>query len=298
MNVRAKEPLILNENVLDINGQLIMPAGMSITKSTLSDMPTIDLSKNGKLADTPFYTNLLTLPDDEEYSVPLENKDMRETVLHIIREIEIPLQVAKELIEMRKRSTVAYLHTLGTTLLVTRAMLEVSKSEDDAKKVARANLVKDLGMSRLPKEILTNRDHLARTEYAQIKRHPAIGMVLAYHYFGEGLESMVALRHHERRGKGYPLVAADKPNQIVDLITTIDIFNALVSPRSFRRDSFNIRGAIDELLVSSRHGEIPLWGPKLIASMYRTDTPSLEDVELSEERLGFVPESNYYGLEA
>ena len=292
----SKEPIILKESIFNAEGLQLLPEGMSITKTTLADMPPNANAKAGLFEKTPFYKDMLTLPQEEEYKIALENQEHRDKVLNIIRTIKIPVLVAHELVELRKKSAIVYHHTLATTLLVTRAMFEVAESAEDIQRVARANLVKDLGMSRLSKDILRNKDHLTKQEYAAIKRHPITSMVLAYHYFGEGLESMVALRHHERRGKGYPAVAADKPNQVVDLVCTVDIFNALVSARSFRRESFDVRGAIDELKEMGDNGELPSWGAKLIATLYRTDKVSLSDIELSDKKLGFVPRTNHYGL--
>ena len=104
------------------------------------------------------------------------------------------------------------------------------------------------------------------------------------------------MRHHERHGKGYPVAAADKPNQVVDLVTTIDIFNALMSPRSFRRETFEVAAAIDEVSATAQRGEIPVWGAKIVAALYRTGDTPLSEIELYANRKGIIPKENYYGL--
>lgn len=291
-----QEPLVLTESVVTVDGVELLPEGITITKSTLSDMPASADSREGRFGDTPFFKDMLTLPDEKEYQIPLEKGAMRDRVIAAIAEVRLPVPVAREILDLRKKSAIVYHHTLATTLLTTRAMFEVNQSDEDVRKVIRANLVKDLGMARLPPELLKNKDHLTKAEYALIKRHPVTGMVLAYHYFGEGIEAMIAMRHHERRGKGYPVVAADKPNQVVDLVTTIDIFNALMSPRSFRRESFEVAAAIDELGATAQRGEIPAWGAKIVAALYRTGDIPLSEIELYSNRKGMMPKDNYYGL--
>lgn len=293
----GKEPIILTEDVANIYGDRLMQAGMAVTRKTLAAMPAPPKAKQGYFKDTPFFKDFHSLIEEDEYRIPLENRQIVDRIVRLVGEISFSSAVARELVELRKKSAVVYHHVLATTLLTCRCMLEVNKKDEDTILVARANLVKDLGMARLPRELLKNRDHLTRSEFALIRRHPAEGMVLAYHYFGEGLESMVSLRHHERRGTGYPRIAADKPNQVVDLITAVDIYNALVSPRSFRRESFNVRGAIDEIKTMAEKGAVASWAPRLLANIYReTPAEKLQDVSLSDKKLGYVPGDNFYGL--
>ena len=296
MSKVKREPLALTANVHSIDGQLLLPAGISVTKRTLDNMPAFTNDRTGLFGDTPFFTSLRELLDNENYKTPLENRDDRDSILRLIAQIELPGDVARELLNLKKTSPVIFEHTLATTLLVARAMREIGGKDDDVAKVARANLCKDFGMSRLPSDIIDNTDHLVRNEYANIKRHPLIGMVLTYYYFGEGLETLISLRHHERHGKGYPTVAADKPNQIVDLITTIDIFCALITPRNFRKTAYDVRGAIDEIHNCTVRGELPEWAPKVIAALYRAEFSGIANVALSEKSLGFVPAENYYGM--
>ena len=274
-----------------------MQAGMAVTRKTLSNMPPPPKGKQGLFKDTPFCKDFQGVIEDDEYRIPLENRNIVAQIVALVGQISMPSAVARELLETRNTSAVLYHHVLATTLLTCRCMIEVNRNEGDTIKVARANLVKDLGMARLPKDLLKNRDHLTRKEFALIRRHPVEGMILAYHYFGEGLESLLALRHHERRGAGYPTIAADKPNQVVDLVTAVDVYNALVSPRSFRRASFDVRGAIDQVKIMSEHGEIATWAPRLLANIYRAaPADKLGEVLLSDQQLGFVPTDNYYGL--
>lgn len=293
---QTKEPIILAEDVLNIDGRILLRAGQSVTRTTLENMEQGDRSKTGLFAKTPFYDNFRTLLDDKEYSIPLENRDIVKQIVDLVGRVELTEGCARELLSLRRRSAVVYHHILATTLLVARCMLDVNPNEADVIAVARANLVKDLGMGRIPADLLKNRDHLSRKEFAMIRRHPVISLVLAYHYLGEGLDSMVALRHHERRGRGYPKVGADKPNHVVDLITAIDVFNALISPRSFRRESYDVRGAIDQIKDMADQGDLAAWSPRLLANIYRAEAADLDKVKLSTKKLGYVPRENYYGL--
>jgi response regulator RpfG family c-di-GMP phosphodiesterase len=202
----------------------------------------------------------------------------------------MPEPVFRELEGMRDISVGLYHHTLATTFLATRLVLEYIFFADDIIKVASAALTRDIGMTRLPAALLKNTDHLSKQEFFRIKRHPVVSLVLLTYYIGDGLNSLVGFRHHDGRNR------AGSPSKLIDLITMVDIFNALVSPRTFRTRCYDVRGALDLLSDMVKQGEMNEDLVKLLVATYRKGNQKAREIVLSQEKLGFAPSENYYGV--
>lgn len=287
----AKEGLILTEDIFDFDRKLVLPTGSVVTKAVLKkveeDRPTF---KSVELKTRDIYDDFAALMEEPSYKATLPNDDVKAKVLRYLGRITLPEQLLHEIEEMRSLSVILYHHTLATTFLATRLVLEYIFFADDIIKVASAALTRDVGMTRLPPELLKNTDHLSKVEFFRIKRHPVTSMVLLTHYMGDGLNSLVGFRHHDGRNR------TGSPSKLIDLITMVDIFNALVSPRAFRTRCYDVRGALDLLSDMIKKGEMNEDLVKLLVATYRKGNQQAREIVLSQEKLGFKPPENYYGV--
>lgn len=292
----SEDLFFLKTPILDLNGAEIAPQGVMIGPGLLKTIA----GKGEKGMDIP----LLKSPLAQDFEPIFSEEDikgffdltLKNRVLAILERVSLPDALLKEMIHLRSEFPFLYHHTLATTVIFLRLLLEIVFKMDDLARAARGVLLKDIGMSRIDPKLHRNRDHLTMAEFIEIQRHTLIGLVLHTYYLGEALEGMVALRHHMRNGYGYPPWKGLKPSRLMDLVEIVDIFYALISPRPFRPVPYDVRGAIDELTEMAKRGEVAEEALKLLVACLRHDRPEAYQLTLSEKRLGFVPQDNFYGL--
>ena len=287
----GKEGFILTEDIADIRGQVVLPSGSVVTKAVLKK---IDASRPTfsamMLQDHDIFHDFQSLMDEPNYRATIANDDIRKKVLSHLGRVQLPEPVFEELAHMRESSIILYHHTLATTFLATRLVLEYIFYADDVIKVASAALTRDIGMTRLPPSLLKNTDHLSRQEFFRIQRHPMVSLVLLTHYFGDGLNALVGLRHHDGRKR------QSNPSKLIELVTMVDVFNALISPRPFRTRAFDVRGALDALGDMVKRDEANVDLVKLLIASYRSGPVQARNIVMSTEKLGYAPTENYYGV--
>ncbi|MDX1764820.1 MAG: hypothetical protein R3231_10905, partial [bacterium] len=185
-----------------------------------------------------------------------------------------------------------------TTALSTLMALDLFKDRPLVSLAAFTALTHDFGKSRIPLRILQSSRKLNPQEYLYILEHPWIGFLLLTYYTGTSysLNSQVALNHHEKiDGSGYPRgVTVHDP--IVQLVTICDIYDALISPRSYRKFPYDVRGAIDLLCDEGEKGRVDLQGVKLLISYNRHNRPAADSITVSQSHSGYKPpdDKNHY----
>lgn len=119
------------------------------------------------------------------------------------------------------------------SVLIGRAM---GLDTDQLETLEWSALLHDVGMSGIPDEVLKTKGGVTTDEYQLIRQHPDLGAVMA-----EPLHLPLSLSpgirsHHERwDGRGYPdRLAGGQIPVHGRIIAVAEVFNALVSPRSYR----------------------------------------------------------------
>ncbi len=116
--------------------------------------------------------------------------------------------------------------------------------------LAVAALLHDIGMMRLPEELLLKKGDLSPAERAQVQSHAVLSYKLITKSFKYPEEvGRIALFHHERwDGKGYPKSLSGNEIPIASRILSIaDSFEAMVRKRPYRDSMIGYR-AIKEIL--------------------------------------------------
>jgi HD-GYP domain-containing protein (c-di-GMP phosphodiesterase class II) len=103
--------------------------------------------------------------------------------------------------------------------------------------LATGGLIHDIGKLSVPDSILKKPGALDADEYAVIKRHPEQGVKLLEELggFTEGVTRLVRDHHERLDGAGYPRgLCADELELDTRILTTCDVYDALISPRVYR----------------------------------------------------------------
>jgi len=115
-------------------------------------------------------------------------------------------------------------------------------SEASTRTVGICGLLHDAGMDSLPRDLLSANRPLTQQEYQQVRMHPTRGAeyVRRHYDFGSLVSSVVPMvveQHHERSdGTGYPRgLAGDGIHEFARILAIADSYEALTTPRAFRR---------------------------------------------------------------
>lgn len=121
-------------------------------------------------------------------------------------------------------------------------------------RLALAGLVHDIGLFAVPQSLVTKAGRLTQDERMMIEQHPELGYQLMHQMGPEyhWLAQLIRQAHERFNGRGYPNRLAERQvSEMAQIIGVVDVFDALVSERPYRRRLFP-HEAIKELLVAER----------------------------------------------
>ena len=122
-------------------------------------------------------------------------------------------------------------------------------------------------------------------------------VILAYYMRNTGVFPCVVARdHHERKdGSGYPRgIRLD--DRLVEIVVACDVYDALLSPRPYRKTPFDNRTAIEVITAMAEEGKIGWDVVRFLVSRNRRGKPPMERCAVSDEKRGKPPEGNLYGV--
>jgi HD-GYP domain-containing protein (c-di-GMP phosphodiesterase class II) len=126
-----------------------------------------------------------------------------------------------------------------------------------------AALIHDIGMCKIPEEIINKEGSLTNEEYAQIKKHPQLGYTIVANTLGEKykwLAEVVSQEQEREKGQGYPLgLKGNEFHEYAKIIGMVDVYEALSHPRPQRKRFLPYEAT--KVIVSSSKD---MFSPKLI----------------------------------
>lgn len=128
-------------------------------------------------------------------------------------------------------------HALNTAILATAMGYRLNYEEDTIEKLAQAALLHDIGMTRLPKEIL-EKTTLSQGDNKIFQRHTQIGYkILKYEMHLPEEICMVALEHHENNdGSGYPFkLSGEQISKLTRVVALCSFFDDLTSNKTVHK---------------------------------------------------------------
>jgi HD-GYP domain-containing protein (c-di-GMP phosphodiesterase class II) len=141
---------------------------------------------------------------------------------------QIPLR------DMKEYNTV---HGINVALMAMASAERMQLDERTVRAIGIAGLLHDIGMVRVPVELLAKAEQLTDEERAIVTRHPVNGASIIIESDASlDLAAVVAYEHHIKPdGSGYPaLIFPRASHRIARLIAVCDTYHALRSPRPFR----------------------------------------------------------------
>jgi HD-GYP domain-containing protein (c-di-GMP phosphodiesterase class II) len=126
-------------------------------------------------------------------------------------------------------------HLRAVSGLALRIGSEMSLPGEQMEALASGALLHDVGKIGVPDRILQKSGRLTEDEYAEIKRHPVLGVSILIHTTELASALPVVKHHHERfDGKGYPdgLRGKDIP-LIARIVSVADAFDSMIRARPY-----------------------------------------------------------------
>jgi HD-GYP domain-containing protein (c-di-GMP phosphodiesterase class II) len=185
-------------------------------------------------------------------------------------------------------SRFAAAHGLTTAQVLARLLLDDAEWQPQLQLAVMAALVHDVGMTRIPADVLLTEGPLDDSQRRLIEKHTvAAESMLEALWPGGGWPIEVATHHHERNdGTGYPRGhGAIHLVPIVRLMAVCDVYAALCATRP-HRSAFDTRTALAEVLLLAERGHLDQAAAErlLTLSFY----PVGSAVELNDGSIGLV----------
>lgn len=289
-------PLIIPLDVRDAYGNVIANAGEEVTQDLLATVACSGRFTGScriGLSGSMLMRDMEAVLQSGPYSI-IFSGDRLARALQTYDSLRVLPVFFEEFEGMRQRDRYLYEHTLRTAALTALLAFDIF-GEDKAPLIGYTALTHDIGMVRLPDEILKQDIGEDAAKRFILYGHTVIGHVLLTYYTGspDFSNSRVALDHHERpNGSGYPR-GITLQDRVIDLIAVADTFDALISPRPFRKKPIERRQVLDYLLDRAKRGYFSETVVRLLILYNRYGgSASPRDIVSEEARLG-LPDDHY-----
>jgi HD-GYP domain-containing protein (c-di-GMP phosphodiesterase class II) len=294
--------LKLNHNVFTLDNMQLIPSGTVVSEDIVEELISkyespstkiFPLLKHGSIRD-----NSLLFFSQSPYNNIFADTKRTETVLNLMEQVNVPYQILEVMDYFKMNDFYTYRHFIMVFALSTLLAQDLIENHKDIKEEVVAGPTHDLGKLCVPLNILKKTDPLTRSERLFLEHHAIAGYVLLSYYLGDSknLSAIVARDHHERKdGSGYPCGVPLK-DRMVEIVVACDIYDALISPRPYRKISYENRTALEEISVMAEKGKLSWEITQALVAVNRKDRPHYSECTVSLEKRGSPPPDNLYGI--
>ncbi len=274
---------LLARREADINPPLLQKIRRSGKKHAQARIP---------IKKTAIYKDFQKVFNDKRYITMLKPPVSIEKICHIVGSLRLENDLVLELGVMKKSMPYTYAHLLVVAAFSIKLSLVCNPDDYNSEIVAHRGLTHDLGKTRLPPDILNKKGKLTNSERRIIETHPAIAYLLLSYYLKSGRRDccLASLDHHERLdGSGYPK-GIKRLNRYAQLISAIDVMDALMSRRPYRKKIFSLRPTLDYLIKQANMHKLNRDIVLHLISLARKDKPDPRLIEISKYPREDIPE--------
>ncbi len=221
-----------------------------------------------------------------------------EILMNLMGKVRLVRPLLDALDYFRRHDGYTYSHVLRVFAMTILISQDLERDFEDLILEATAGPLHDIGKICVPLRILRKSTPLRRSERAVLEHHATAGFVLLSYYMKDprAIAARVAGEHHERKdGSGYPL-GIPLTDRLVEIVVACDVYDALLSPRPYRRVSYDNRTALEEITEMGARGKIDWEIVQALVSRNRRGRPPAGECKVSLEKRGTPPEGNLYGL--
>ncbi len=218
-------------------------------------------------------------------------------VISMLENFQLPAQVLEMLDYFKTANYYTYCHLLRVFTLSALIARQLLPDDRQWLKFVSTGPTHDIGKICVPLYLLKKETPLTRAERSSLDHHTTAGYVLLSCFYRDPrhLAAIVARDHHERRdGSGIPRGIHLRPI-MVEIVIVCDIYDALISSRSYRPDPYDNRTAIEEITGLAEMKQIGWKAVRSLVGLNRKIRPD-RGVTVSIEKRGTPPARNCYGV--
>lgn len=155
----------------------------------------------------------------------------------ILDDVQSVIQEVKFCSQLKLLGNYNDCHALNTAILATAMGYKLEYDEDVIEKLAQASLLHDIGMTRLPKEIL-EKTSLSQQDNKLFQKHTQMGYKILKYEMGLPEDiCLVALEHHENNdGSGYPFkLSGEQISKLTRVVGLCSFFDDLTSNKTVHK---------------------------------------------------------------
>lgn len=211
-------------------------------------------------------TRVIKLLDDIRLGQSITTEEARTVVGSLINVISRNANTAMWLTHLRRSDSATADHCLNVSILAIAFARHLNMPKEEIAAIGIGALLHDMGLARLPPEILQKPGKLDEAELTRVKQHPLEGETVLKLTKSLPTVSLQIVRwHHERLdGSGYPDGLKGEQVPRAALVTAIaDAYDAMTSPQPYR-PALTPQEALAELRKA-----IPLFGEQLVQEFIR-----------------------------
>ena len=155
----------------------------------------------------------------------------------ILDDVQSVIQEVKFCSQLKLLGNYNDCHALNTAILATAMGYKLEYDEDVIEKLAQASLLHDIGMTRLPKEIL-EKTSLSQQDNKLFQKHTHMGYKILKYEMGLPEDiCLVALEHHENNDvSGYPFkLSGEQISKLTRVVGLCSFFDDLTSNKTVHK---------------------------------------------------------------
>ena len=284
------------------DNRLLLPAGAALSNSTLAQVISANKASSQQTCrlfkHATIKRDLLDLINSPPYDLIFSDKTKVGHIINMLENFYLPMHVLESLDYFKSANYYTYCHLIKVFTLSAFIARDFLPDEREWIKFVSTGPTHDIGKVCVPVHLLKKETPLTRAERAKIDHHMAAGYVMLSSFYGDHRHpaAVVARDHHERRdGSGLP--AGIKLRQLmVETVIVCDIYDALISSRSYRPDPYDNRTAIEEISRLAEMKKIGWKAVKVLVALNRKAKPEPRQLTVSIEKRGSPPAHNNYGI--
>lgn len=174
------------------------------------------------------------LESNEELDMP----QIRRTIGYMVESIQRNPDAYIWLTRIKRYSSYAYNHSLSASVWATAFGRQMELDQETLNDIAVGTLLMDVGLTRVPNEILQKSSRLTYDEWEVVKTHVREGMSMLEGTSGISPEiiQLVATHHERLDGSGYPNGLRGKAIPLLgQMAGIVDFYTAITMPRPYMK---------------------------------------------------------------
>ncbi len=294
--------LTLRYDVKTFDGELLLPAGTRLDRDVMQELACRAPARWPEVRLLDYGTVRIDLRrflmSHSTYRNIFPDAVLSEGMEAFMETVALPLPVLQSLSFFEHNDYYTYRHILMVFALYALLAYGMRGEMGATTAEVAAGPMHDLGKICVPLSTLKSVTPLRRAQRDEIQHHAEAGYVLLTYYLRDAgsFSARVARDHHERRdGSGYPLGITLEERQ-VETVAVCDVYDALINPRPYRKQSYDNRTALEVITEMAETGTFSWDIVRRLVAANRKERPAPEACAVSLDKRGTPPAKNNYGI--